>query len=53
MREKLREILDNYYGNSKSDDFKEEVIDFLEVEGYFVTPVLFEEFGKEFGVRFF
>jgi hypothetical protein len=47
MREKIREILDNYYGNSKSDDFKEELIDFLETEGYFIVPVLIKEFGKE------
>lgn len=50
MREKLREILDNYYGNSKSDDFKEELINFLEMEGYFITPILIKEFGKELSI---
>ena len=44
MEKRLKAILDDYYGDQRTDDHKEEIIDFLTVNGDLVLPLLKEEF---------
>ncbi|MFA7507186.1 MAG: bacteriocin immunity protein [Bacilli bacterium] len=44
MDEKLRKILDEYYGKNNYDNYKEQIINFLEAEGDKVLVVLKEYF---------
>ena len=43
MRNRLKAILDDYYGESRDDHFKEEIIDLLEMQGDLIAPILIED----------
>ena len=45
LRDELKRILDDYYGNGY-DNEKDHIMDFLEVRGFEVLKVLKEEFGE-------
>ena len=47
MHEKLMKILNDYYGESRSDAHKEEIVDFLEMQGDLILPILAEQFSDD------
>jgi len=42
-REKLMEMLNDYYGNSRDEDYKEEICDFIEIRFYDIEEAMKEE----------
>jgi hypothetical protein len=46
MKEKLKKLLDDYYGDCRSDDHKEEIIAFINDQSYYIAKIISEE-GEE------
>lgn len=46
MEEKLKELLDEYYGDCRNDDHKQEIIDFI-VSNYYRIVTIYKQSNNE------
>jgi len=42
MNEELKKLLDEYYGDCRNDDHKQEIIDFITAQAYYIAKIIKE-----------